>query len=122
LELALANGGDLGYPWIDPSNGELVVSTVTQKGRQLVEQAGLNVPFTSRTVAHGTAELVGIQDEATQLVTKGVTGAELIYRILPDHRDNRTLLVIKATSAPLLEALASRFPNGTVAVEVKPGP
>lgn len=122
MELAQSNGDALGYPWIDPSSGELVASAVTQRGRELVEQVGLAVPYTVRMVAHGTTELVRVQDEATGLVGEGVPGAELIYKTMPDHRDNRTLLVIRASNAALLEALATRFPEGTVAVQVSPGP
>ncbi len=122
LRLAETNGDDLGYPWIDPSTGELIVSTVTETGRRLVLQAGMDVSYRFRTVAHGVKELQRVQDQATNLVTEGLPGAELIHETMPDHRDNRALLVIKANSDPLLQALATRFPEGTVAVEVSPGP
>jgi hypothetical protein len=36
-----------------------------------------------------------------------VAGADLIYMTAPDHRDNRTLIVISAMSQPLLEYLAA---------------
>ena len=120
MDLAQANGDDLGYPWIDPSSGELVVSAVTDHGRELTQHVGLGVPYVIRIVAHGTTELQQIQDEASRLVGKGVPGADLIYQIMPDHRDNRILLIIKATSDPLLQALATRFPEGTLAIEVRP--
>jgi len=120
MELAQTNGNDLGYPWIDPSSGELVLSAVTQRGRDLLEAAANAVPHRIRIVGHGTAELRRIQDEATFLHSQGVPGANLIYETLPDHRDNRTLLVIRARSDALLEVLASRYPAGTLAVEVNP--
>jgi hypothetical protein len=122
MDLAQANGADLGYPWIDPSSGALVVSAVTDHGRALAQQVGLGIPYVIRNVAYGTAELQQIQDEASQLVGTGVPGADLIYQIMPDHRDNRTLLVIKTSSDPLLQALAARFPEGTLAIEVRPRP
>lgn len=120
LELAKANGDDLGYPWIDPLNGELVLSAVTQRGRAVLEAAAIRVRHRVRIVGHGVAELRRIQDDATSLRAQGVPGADLIYETRPDHRDNRTLLVIRATSAELLEALAARYPAGTLAVEVNP--
>lgn len=119
-ELADANGNDLGYLWIDPSSGELVVSAVTLRGRELLEQAAIAVPYRIRQVAHGAAELRRIQDDATFLRSQGVPGAELLYATLPDHRDNRTLLMIRQMSAPLLEALAARYPVSALAVEVNP--
>src|SRR5690349_10935906 len=93
MDLAVANGKDLGYPWIDPANGQLVISVVSEQGRQLVEHAGPGVPYRFRTVAHGAAELQMIQDKATTLT---VPGAQLIYMTLADQRDNRALLVIKS--------------------------
>ena len=122
MQLARANGNDLGYPWIDPTSGALVVSLVTPHGRELVEQAGISVPYTTRRVAHGAAELLKIQDDATRLVDEGMPGAELIVETLPDQRDNRTLLRITSSSPELLQALATRFPAEALAVEVKAGP
>src|SRR5215210_3794085 len=43
IELAEANGSDLGYPWIDPSNGDLVLSAVTPRGGALIAPA-VSVP------------------------------------------------------------------------------
>ena len=54
----------------------------------------------------------------TRLVDEGVPDADLIYSIVPDHRDIRTMIVISAMSLPLLEALAQRFPPDAVAVQV----
>ena len=118
--LAEANGNDLGYPWFDASTGELVLSAVTQRGRELIDRAGITAPHRIRSVTHGAGELRRIQDDATFLRSQGVPGAELIYETLPDHRDNRTLLVIRARSDPLLEALAARYPAETLAIEVNP--
>jgi hypothetical protein len=93
---------------------------VTQRGRDILAATDISVPHRIRMVAHGTAELDRIQHEATFLRSQGVPGAELIYETLPDHRDNRTLLVIRARSDALLDALAARYPAGTLAVEVNP--
>ena len=120
LELAEANGDDLGYPWLDPATGELVLSAVTPRGRELIEAAGIAVPHRVRDVAHGTAELRHIQDDVTFLGARGVADADLIFMTLPDYRDNRALIVIRAMSAPLLEYLAEHYPVDAIAVQVDP--
>lgn len=120
MELAEANGVDLGYPWVDPSTDELVLSTATPRGRELIEAAGISVPHRVRDVAHGAAELRRIQDEATFLNAQGVAGAELIYLTLPDFRDNRALLVISAISRPLLDYLAAHYPADAIAIQIDP--
>ena len=118
--LAEANGEDLGYPWIDPVSGELVLSVVTARGRELVEQAGIAVAHRIRDVAHGATELRRIQDDVTFLGARGVVDAQLIFMTLPDHRDNRALIVISAMSTPLLEYLAEHYPVDAIAVQVDP--
>jgi hypothetical protein len=120
MELAEANGDDLGYPWLDPANAELVLSVVTPRGRELVEAAGTTVPHRTRDVAHGATDLRRIQDDVTLLHSRGVPNSELIYATIPDQRDNRTLIVISATSPSLLEYLAANYPADALAVMVDP--
>ncbi len=120
LVLAEANGSDLGYPWIDPS-GMLVVSAATPRGRELLEAARIAVPFRIRDVRHGAGELRRIQDDVTFLGSRGVPGAELIYRTVPDYRDNRALIVLRSKSQPLLDYLAAHYPVDTLAVQIDPG-
>ena len=120
MELADANGNDLGYPWIDPSSAELVLSAATQRGHELLLSAGIAVPHRIREVAHGVAELRRIQDEATFLSAQGVPDAKLLFQTIPDQRDNRALLVIQAMSRPLLDYLARHYPVDAIAVEVNP--
>lgn len=120
LVLAEANGNDLGYPWFDAATGELVLSAVTPRGLQLIAGAGIAARYRIRTVAHGTAELQRIQDDATLLRGQGVPGAELIYATVPDWRDNRAMIVISAPSQPLLDALIACWPADALAVQVKP--
>jgi hypothetical protein len=72
--LRLAEEGtpnDLGYPWIDPSTGELVVSAATAHGRAVLESTSFGVPVRIRDVAHSYAELQKIQDDATRLYAQG---------------------------------------------------
>jgi hypothetical protein len=120
VDLADANGDDLGYPWIDPATGELVLSVVTQHGRELVDAAGIAVAHRIRAVAHGATELRRIQDDVTFLHSRGVPNSELIYETIPDQRDNRALIVISALSPPLLDYLASHYPADALAVIVDP--
>ena len=118
--LAEGNGDDLGYPWVDQATGELVLSVVTPRGRELVEEAAIAVPHRIRDVAHGAAELQRIQDEVIALGQRGGTDPHLISTTLPDLRDNRALIVISAMSAPLLEYLAQTYPVDAIAVQVDP--
>ena len=57
--LAENHGDDLGYPWFDVGTGELVLVCGTPRGRQLLDGAGITVPFRIRSVVHGAAELSG---------------------------------------------------------------
>ena len=118
--LAENHGDDLGYPWFDVGTGELVLSAVTPRGRQLIDGAGITVPFRIRSVVHGAAELERIKDDATFLRAQGVPGAELIYQTVPDWRDNRAMIVVSAMSQPLVDALAARYPADALAVQVNP--
>ena len=118
--LAENHGNDLGYPWYDASTGELVLSVVTPRGRELIDAAGITARYRIRSVAHGAAVLQRIQDDATFLSAQGVPGAELIYATVPDYRDNRVMIVISAASQPLLDALTARYPVDALAVQVKP--
>jgi hypothetical protein len=119
IGLGEANGSDIGYPWID-SSGVLVVSAVTQHGRELIQAARIAVPYRVRDVTHGAGELRKILDDATFLQDQGVPGAELIYMTVPDYRDNRALIVIRSMSRPLLEYLAAHYPIDALAVQVDP--
>lgn len=121
LQLAeQSDPNDLGYPWIDPSTGGLVVSAATAHGRALLESTSLGVPVRIRDVAHSTAELQKIQDDATRLNGQGVTDAMLIYETGPDFRDNGTWITIARLSRPLLDELARRFPPDALIVVVDP--
>jgi hypothetical protein len=120
LVLAQSHGDDLGYPAYDAATGEIVVSVVTPRGRDLITGAQITSPYRVRSVAHGVALLERIKDDATLLRGQGVPGAELIYETFPDYRDNRATIVISAPSQPLLDALAARYPADAIAVQVTP--
>lgn len=120
MQLAEANGTDMGYPWIDPSSGELVLSAATPRGRDLIDAAGITVPHRTRDVSHGAAELRRIQDDVTFLHARGVSDSALIYATGPDERDNRALIVISAMSPSLLGYLAAHYPPDALALQVDP--
>lgn len=119
-QLAEANGADLGYPWFDAATGEIVLSAVTPRGRDLIEAAGLTTPHRIRSVRYGFAELERIKNDATVLRAQGVADAELIFITAPNWRDNRTLFVLKAMSERLLDALTARYPADALSVEIDP--
>jgi hypothetical protein len=95
---------------------------VTAEGRALADDAAATIAYPSRIrdVAHSYAELEQIRDDVTYLRAEGVVDAELIYIVIPDHRDNRTMIVISEMSRPLLEELARRFDPDAIAVQVDP--
>lgn len=119
LQLAMNHPDDLGYPWLDPLSGELVLSVATEAGRALLETA-IAVPHRIRDVAHSYGELQRIQDGVTFLASEGVTDAQLIYKTYPDQRDNRAAITISRMSRPLLEELVRRYPADAIAVQVDP--
>jgi hypothetical protein len=120
MVMAEANGLDLGYPWIDPATGELVLSAATPGGRQLIEAAGFAVPYRIRDVAHGFETLEAIKNDATFLGAQGVEGAQLIFMSGQDHRDNRALIGLSEMSHPLLDYLAAHYPADAIAIQVDP--
>jgi hypothetical protein len=124
LRIAMAHPMDFGYPWIDPATYEVVFSPITAEGRALADDAGaaMTVPHRIREVEHTYAELEHIKDDVTFLRDRGVVDAELIFKVVPDERDNRTLVVISAMSQPLLNELADRYDPDAIAVQVDPNP
>jgi hypothetical protein len=120
INLAEANGADLGYPWFDATTGEIVASVVTPRGATLIDAAKIPDPHRIRTVSHGTTELRRIQDDASSLAGRGVPNANLIVVTAPDWRDNRTLIVLTAPSQPLIDTLVGLYPADAVAIQVDP--
>ena len=122
LRLAMDHPDDFGYPWLDPATNEVIFSVATSEGRSLAENAVITVtvPYCFRAVDHSYAELQQIQDDVTYLRSEGVVDAQLIYLVMPDQRDNRTLIVMSTLSRALLEELATRFPAEAIAVQIDP--
>ena len=122
FQFAQTHADDTGYPWVDPTSEELILSAATAQGRTLLEAEGaeLGVPYRIRDVAHSVGELRQIQDDVTHLLAQGVPDAQLIYATLPDERDNLVLVTMSADSTALVDALARRFGAHAIAVQVDP--
>jgi len=124
LLLAMAHPTYFGYPWLDPLTTEVLFSVATSEGRNLATELGptLPIPYAVREVDHTYAELQRIQNDVTYLRSEGVVDAELIFKVLPDQRDNRTLIVMSELSRPLLDELVMRFGAEAIAVQIDPNP
>lgn len=124
LRLAMAHPTDFGYPWLDPGTTEVLFSVATSEGWNFAAELGptLPIPYAVREVDHTYAELQRIQDDVTYLRSDGVVDAELIFKVFPDQRDNRTLIVMSGLSRPLLDELAMRFGAEALAVQIDPNP
>jgi hypothetical protein len=114
---------DVGYPWVDPATGEIVLSAATDQGQALLEAEAttLSVPYRFRQVGYSFDDLMEIQHEATLLREKGVPGADLIWATYPDQRDNRTVIRITHMDEKLLAELAARYGGDAIAIEVLDG-
>lgn len=121
-QFALDHPADLGWPWVDSTSGELVLSAASMRGRSLLEAAAANlgVPYRIREVAHSVEELRRIQEAVTRLRAEGVVDAHLIFQTLPDERDNRTLIALTAMSEQLVQELVERFGADAIAIRVDP--
>jgi len=119
LDFAESHPDDVGYPWIDPSSKDLVLSTASAAGVDLVDQFAddLKVPHSVRHVSFSFGKLETTKHEVTTLMSAGIPGADLIYMAGPDAETNRVVIVVSAPNEPLFKALADRF--GTEAVEVR---
>lgn len=119
LEFARSHPDDVGYPWIDPASGQLVLSAATPAGSALLadSSASLKTASSIRDVSFSFGKLEAIKDEVTTLHEAGMPDASLIYMTGPDPKTNRITIVVSAPSAKLFGALASRF--GTQAIELR---
>ncbi len=117
LEFAQGHPDDIGYPWIGPASGDLVLSAASATGVDLLAGSAADVkqPTSVRNVAFSFGKLEAIKDEAIRLQATGVPDADLIYMTGPDPKSNRITIVVSAPSERLFEALANRF--GTQAIE-----
>jgi hypothetical protein len=122
-QFAEAHPRDVGYPWVDPATGEIVLSAATDEGQALLEAeaAAMSVPYRFRQVQYSFDELMEIQHQATSLRKEGVPGADLIWASYPDYRDNRTVIRITHMNEELLAELAARYGGDAIAIEVLDG-
>lgn len=109
-KLAEENPHDLGHPWVDPASGEVVIPTVTEKGKGLAARKG---GVTVTQVTRSAAALEKIKDAAID-----ETGD--IRKTRVDAKDNRVVVTVTQSSDGLLRGLARRFGAESVVVEVDP--
>jgi Trypsin len=115
LVFAREHPSEVGYPWIDPDSGELVVSAASANGAALIASTSAGRERSAlRQVTHSFGELEAIKHEATTLRAAGVPDADLIYMTGPDPRTNRIVVVVSAPSERLFRALADRFGTETI--------
>lgn len=132
ITLAMAHPEAFGYPWADPSTGELEVRIAApaaevfiadwRAGRAMQGTGEKTLAIPRPTVAirrvrpaRSVAELVRIQNAVTP--PAGMPDADLVYMAGPDPRHNATLIAIDHASEALLRALADRY--GTEAIVIR---
>jgi hypothetical protein len=118
LVFAMEHPDDVGYPWLDPDSGKIVLSAASKDGTGLLRdaRAGVNEATAQREVSFSFGALEGIKHDATTLRAKGVKDADLIYMTGPDPRTNRVTIVVSAASTRLFKSLANLY--GTTAIEL----
>lgn len=118
-----------GWPFVDRSTGELVLSVAGPSADAAArswsprDQAASRVPRRIRTVAFSMAALEAIADDVTRVVRqRGLADSALIYQWGPDVGSNKVALAVDRLSAPLMAGLAARYDKRAIAVRVEPNP
>ena len=123
-DFASAHPNEVGYPWLDRTRGELVLSAVNPAGEALLRQwvpingAAAAAPRRIRVVQHSWGKLEGIKHGATFLVQAGVPDADAIYETVPDAEHNRVIITMNRRSDTLLAELSARYGSDTFAVRI----
>lgn len=123
-DFASVHPNEVGYPWLDRTRGELVLSAVSPAGEVLLRQwvpingAAAAAPRRIRVVQHSWGTLEDIKHGATFLVQAGVPDADAIYETVPDAEHNRVIITINRRSDTLLAALSARYGSDTFAVRI----
>lgn len=135
MTLAMAHPEEFGYPWPDPSTGELEVRIAAPAAEVLIAdwtsgratqgtgEKTLAIPRPTVAIrrlrpARSVAELVRIQNAVTPPAR--MPDADLVYMAGPDPRHNATLIAIDHTSASLLRALADRYGTEAIVIRIAP--
>jgi hypothetical protein len=123
--LAEANPDDLGYPWDDRANRELVLRVATPRGQELAAQwigaaPRMPVAFRIQTVTRSFGELERIKHDAIEIARSKIRGAEYIGMTAPDYARNRVLIGTTQLTDEVAAAIVAHY--GTEAVAVLIGP
>jgi hypothetical protein len=103
---------DLAYPWVDPATGEVVLDTVTSKGRSLAGR------HRARAVTRSMADLDRIRHGAIGPGAADLPDSDAIYMTSTDAEHNRVVVTVDRRSERLVRALARRYGSQAVAVRV----
>jgi hypothetical protein len=111
---------DVGYPWIEPGSGHLVLSAASGRGASRLDRgrSAYSSATRVRQVTYSYADLEAITDDIVTLSTLGVRDADLIGGISQDHQSNRLVVWLSRPSEPLLRELAKRFGTESISVLV----
>jgi hypothetical protein len=120
MDFARDHGADVGYPWLDPDSGELIVTAVTAAGRELLSSSRSSATITVRDGRHSVAELDRVQNDITQLRSLGAPDADEIYMTSPDHRNGRVVVSVWRLTDRLAAYLDDRYGSDVVEVMVNP--
>ncbi len=120
LQFAMDHPHDVGFPWLDTASETLELTAVTDHGRELL--AAIPVKGDQRQSvrfgARSYGELEQIGNEVTTIRGSGVPGEELIHMTEPDWKNGRLIVTVSQLHDGLMEVLAKRFPQDSIAVRV----
>jgi hypothetical protein len=119
---AMDHPDDVGYPWIDPTTNEVVLSYASAAGLEVLKQWSTGVPVATslRSVKFSVGRLETIKHEAISLRLNDVPGAENIVMTAPDEKANRVVITVSAASLQLFSNLADRYGTEAIAVRLDP--
>ncbi|HEV8229766.1 MAG TPA: hypothetical protein VGQ86_07400 [Candidatus Limnocylindria bacterium] len=126
-----------GHPWVDPQAGEVVVGIASAEGEALAREwidkgvrltafKTIDIPppqakVRLRDVPWSVLGMQNFMDEIIEFTRhSGVPGAERIWEMGPDPRNDRVIVTSDRVNDKLLFALAARFGAETIAFRVDP--
>jgi hypothetical protein len=124
--LAESYPDDLARPWFDPTTGQLVIDTVTDKGHAvastaLAAKASGFVATSERRVKFSLSALDKVRHQAIDLTSNDVYDGDAIFMSALNKPLNKVVLSVSRLSPELLKGLAARFGSEILAVREIPG-
>ena len=126
--IAMANPDDFGYPWLDTSRDQLVVTPVTQRGRAVLAKHQLPARTAALTLVVSASsqttisKLDAISDDITRLASLGIPNADLIWMTEPDEQHNRVVITLSKPDPSLQDTLVSRYGVDLIEARVQDPP